>query len=159
MSTCGLIFRRTFTLRRIAVGFCTAVVSASYAQTVYRCETDAQISYSHEPCVGAKAVDTTPTQGLDKSSGKSRKGADVRRAELNKAVGEAMRPLTGLDAEQRVAQQRRFKLPPAAKLECQLLDARLERQATAERTARPERLPDAQQALFESRQRYREMGC
>lgn len=135
------------------------VASASNAQTVYRCEAEGQFSYSHEPCVGAKAIDTTPTQGLDKSSGNSRKGADVRRAELDKAVGEAIRPLTGLNAEQRVKQQRRFKLPPAAKLECNLLDRQLERQAKAELTAKPERLSAAQLALFESRKRYRDLGC
>jgi len=152
-------FRRLITLRRMVLVFCMLAASASNAQTVYRCEAKGQVSYAHEPCVGAKAIDTTPTQGLDKSSGKSRKGAEVRRAELDKVVGEAIRPLTGMDATQRAKHQRRFKLPTAAKLECDLLDNRLERQATAERTARPESLPAAQQALFESRQRYRELGC
>lgn len=32
------------------------------AQTVYRCGSGGRVVYSHEPCVGAKAVDTTPTQ-------------------------------------------------------------------------------------------------
>ena len=63
---------------------CVASVSASHAQTVFRCEVNGRVTYSHEPCVGARRVDTTPKQGLDTSNEKSRKGADVRNAEVNK---------------------------------------------------------------------------
>lgn len=38
---------------------------------------------------------TPPTQGMDKSTGVSRKGKDVQRAELQEAVAAALRPLTG----------------------------------------------------------------
>lgn len=69
------------------------------AQSVYRCETHGRIGYSHEPCVGAKVVDTTPTQGLDKAIGASRKGRDVRREEFKRSLNEAMRPLTGMSHE------------------------------------------------------------
>lgn len=148
------------TLGRLAVLAGALCVSAgSQAQTVYRCEVNGKVAYSHEPCVGAKAVDTTPTQGLDKSSGVSRKGADVRRAEFDKMMGEAFRPITGLDDQQRATLHRRFKLTHAAKAECAWLDTRLESQEAAERTAQPEALKRAQQALFESRQRYRELRC
>lgn len=135
-------------------------VSALHGQTVYRCDVQGKTSYSHEPCVGAKAVDTTPTQGLDKSSGKSRKGADVRKAEFNKAVSDAMRPVTGLDHEQHDTLHRRFKLSHAAKLECAVLDTRLASHAAEERSATsPKDVHTAQQSLFETRKRFRDLRC
>lgn len=153
--------RRARALLRLAVlGFAAACASATQAQTVYRCEAPGKVLYSHEPCVGAKAVDTTPTQGLDKSSGKSRKGADVRRAEVDKAMSEAMRPVTGLDHEQLQTLHRRFKLPHAAKLECAVLDTRLASREADERGANsPRDLQAAQQSLFETRKRFRELRC
>ncbi|WP_322316050.1 DUF4124 domain-containing protein [Hydrogenophaga sp.] len=147
------------TLHRLAVLFVAWCAMAATAQTVYRCEAQGKVGYSHEPCVGAKPVDTTPTQGLDKSSGKSRKGADVRRAETDKMFGEAIRPITGMDQKQRDTLHRRFKLPHAAKLECAVLDSRLTGQEFAERNAAPQSLKAAQQELFESRKRYRELSC
>jgi hypothetical protein len=151
--------RRTITLGRPAALVLALATFAAQAQTVYRCEVKGRITYSHEPCVGARAVDTTPTQGLDKSSGVSRKGADVRRAEVDKVVGDALRPLTGLDDSQRATLHRRFKLPHVAKLECALLDSRLESQEAAERGASPQNLHAAQWDLFQSRTRYRELNC
>ena len=41
-----------------------ACATLSSAQQVYRCESGGHVSYSHEPCLGAQAVDTTPTQRL-----------------------------------------------------------------------------------------------
>ena len=61
---------------------------------VYRCETAGKVSYSDAPCVGAKEIDTTPTQGMDKMTGASRKGADVQRAEHNALMADALKPLT-----------------------------------------------------------------
>lgn len=151
--------RRASTMRRLAVIALAVAASASHAQTVYRCEINGKVAYSHEPCLGAKPVDTTPTQGLDKSSGKSRKGADVRHAEANKVFDDAMRPITGMDEQQRATMHRRFKLPHAAKLECTWLDSRLVSQEADERTASPQNLQAAQLALFESRRRYRELSC
>jgi hypothetical protein len=146
-------------MRRLAVLAVAIAASALHAQTVYRCEAKGKVAYSHEPCVGAKPVDTTPTQGLDKSSGKSRKGADVRRAEADKAFGDAIRPITRMDDQQRETMRRRLKLQHAAKLECTRLDSRLASEEAAERTASPQDLQAAQLALFESRKRYRELTC
>lgn len=153
--------RRANTLRRLAaLAWIGLAASALQAQVVYRCEAKGRVSYSYEPCVGAKPVNTTPTQGLDKSSGVSRKGADVRKAESNKAMGDALRPITGLDDQQRVVLHRRFKLSPEAKQECSLLDARLESQEADERAAtHPQDLQTAQRSLFESRKRFRELRC
>lgn len=153
--------RRANILRRLAVlAWIGLTASALQAQVVYRCEAKGKVSYSHEPCVGARPVNTTPTQGLDKSSGVSRKGADVRNAESNKAMGDAMRPITGLDDQQRLMLHRRFKLPHAAKLECAVLDVRLESQEVDERNAaNPQDLQATERSLFESRKRFRELRC
>lgn len=151
--------RRVNTLSRLAVLALALGADASPAQTVYRCESGNKVSYSHEPCVGAKPVDTTPTQGLDKSTGVSRKGKDVRKAELDKMFGDATRPITGLSDQQRATLHRRFKLPHAAKAECTLLDVRLAGQEADERKAAPKDLAAAQTALFESRKRYRDLRC
>ncbi|SFV00255.1 hypothetical protein SAMN04489707_10692 [Paenacidovorax caeni] len=72
----------------------------AYAQKpVYRCETAGKVSYSDAPCVGAKEIDATPTQGMDKMTGASRKGADVQRAEHNPLMADALKPLTGMSPE------------------------------------------------------------
>lgn len=46
-------------------------------------------------------VDTTPTQGLDKLSGVSRKSPEAQRDEQQKQIIEALYPLTGMTHEQR----------------------------------------------------------
>lgn len=62
-------------MKRLLVVWMLTVPMVALAQkTVYRCESAGKVAYSHEPCVGAREVDTTPTQGLDKMSGHSRKG-------------------------------------------------------------------------------------
>jgi PAS domain-containing protein len=48
------------------------------------------LGYSDAPCVGAKEIDATPTQGMDKMTGVSRKGADVRRDEHNALMADAL---------------------------------------------------------------------
>ncbi len=115
--------------------------------------------YSNEPCLGAQIVDTTPTQGLDKSSGHSRKGADVSRAENRKMMADALKPLTGMDAAQLDTFGRQQKLEPKARQECARLDARLAEQTTSARTADKASVARADAVLFESRERYRELGC
>ncbi|MFC3685042.1 DUF4124 domain-containing protein [Hydrogenophaga luteola] len=129
------------------------------AQSVYRCETNGQVAYSHEPCVGAKVVDTTPTQGLDKSTGVSRKGRDVQREEFKRSINEAMRPLTGMSHEQTKTFERRIKLPASAQSECKVLDMRLPDQEQAVRTSTPAAKAEAEVQLFLSRRRFRELGC
>lgn len=117
------------------------------------------VSYSNEPCIGATVVDTTPTQGLDKSSGVSRKGRDVRREESSRVLNEAMRPLTGLSHEEAKIQQRRFKLPASVELECQWLDVRLPSQEAAVKNADAQNREKAEAQLFLSRSRFRNLGC
>lgn len=126
---------------------------------VYRCESKGAVTYSHEPCMGAQIVDTTPTQGLDKSSGSSRKGADVRQIEQNKAFADALRPILGETAAQREKRHRRFKLPPRDRMECDDLDSRLLRHEAATRSADKAAAAKAEADLFDSRKRYRELRC
>lgn len=129
------------------------------AQTVYKCESKGSITYSHEPCLGAQAVDTTPTQGLDKFTGRSRKGADVRNEEHNKAMADAMKPLLGETPQQRATRIRRFKLSPADRFECENLDGRLVKLEAGTRSADRAAATRAEVNLFESRKRYRELRC
>lgn len=146
----------------LSLAMVACLASAAFtcgAQTVYKCESKGGVTYSHEPCLGASVVDTTPTQGLDKSSGTSRKGADVRQIEQNKAMADALRPIFGETAEQMEKRHRRFKLSPADRMECDNLDARLLQQGAAARRADKAAAARAQTDLFESRKRYRELRC
>lgn len=131
------------------------------SQTVYKCQSKGSVVYSHEPCLGAQAVDTTATQGLDKSSGHSRKGADIQRIEQNKVMADALHPLLGETAPQREVRHRRFKLSPADRSECARLDERLSAQEAAVRKAVTTTLTPgpADATLFETRKRYRELRC
>jgi len=53
----------------------------------------------------------TPNQCIDKMSGQSRKGLDAQRAELNKALDDALKPLTGKSPAEMEALRRRARLP------------------------------------------------
>jgi hypothetical protein len=145
--------------RCLTLGLLGLAASSLSAQTIYKCESKGSVVYSHEPCLGAQIVDTMPTQGLDKSSGKSRKGADVQRIEQNKAMADGLRPIFGETPEQREIRHRRFKLAPADNLECGYLDIRLPSQETAVRDADKGAAVRADAALFESRKRYRDLRC
>jgi hypothetical protein len=139
-----------------AARVCSTVV---LAQAVYRCESNGRVAYSHEPCMGAKRVDTTPTQGLDRFSGSVRRGQDVRREETNRALNEAIRPLTGRSHEEAKVLQRRFKLSPTAQAECRLLDMGLPGQEKALYANDAKSRVESESRLFQSRKRFRELGC
>lgn len=149
----------THAARLATCSFLALTVFTGAAQTVYKCESKGAITYSHEPCIGAQVVDTTPTQGLDKSSGSSRKGADVRQIEQSKAMADALRPIFGETPGQREKRHRRFKLPPGDRMECDDLDSRLLRHETATRGAAKAAAAKAEADLFDSRKRYRELRC
>lgn len=135
---------------------CSTVV---LAQAVYRCESNGRVAYSHEPCVGAKRVDTTPTQGLNQWTGVVRKGPDVRREETSRALNEAVRPLTGRSHEQAKVLEGRFKLPASAQAECRLLDVSLPVQDKAARSHGEKTRSDSEASLYRSRKRFHELGC
>lgn len=125
------------------------LLGQSFAQApVYRCESAGKVAYSNEPCLGAKIVDTTPTQGLDRTSGTVRKGTDVRRDETNKQLSDAMRPLFNETPEERKRRHHRAKLSESVRAECLALDPQI--------GGNPR---DHESALLRNRQRYRELGC
>jgi len=128
-------------------------------RTVFKCEEAGKVTYSDAPCLGAQKVDVEPTRGLNESSGTERVGKDVSGERLNEAVAGATRPITGMTAEERAVNHRRFTLSPAAKAECALLDRRLVNLETAERESVGAEKADSQKQLFESRLRARDIGC
>ena len=100
-------------LKIATLSACLLISSSVLAQkAVYRCETAGKVSYSHEPCLGAKEIDATPTQGMDKMTGQSRKGRDVLRHEQDGVMADALKPLTGMTPDQYRVYKQRFKLSP-----------------------------------------------
>lgn len=142
-----------------AVVLLTAISSVQ-AQSVYKCTSpNGAVSYSHAPCLGAEVVDARPTQGLDRSSGHSRKGADVRRDEMDGAMADALKPLLGETKEQYQKRHRRAKLTAAAQAECALMDRQLVSGEAAARQASPKERPQAEVQLLNMRQRAFELRC
>jgi hypothetical protein len=143
----------------LVLGCFLMVPTISSAQAVYKCVSKGSVVYSHEPCVGATVVDTTPTQGLDKWTGQSRKSTDVVRTEQNKAFADALKPLLNETPEQRDKRHRRAKLAPAERLECEKLDPAIEAGAGASGLKPGAPAGPSEQELFEKRRRYRELRC
>ena len=149
-----------FSNRRIVLGTLLAVAAlAVQAQPVYKCQSIGSVGYSNEPCLGGRLVDTTPTQGLDKSSGRSLKGADVSRSEGRKAFADAVKPITGMDAAQLAQAGKRQKLETNAQRECAVLDSQLPAQEIDARATDKSVAARAEIELFESRKRFRDFGC
>lgn len=121
------------------------------SQPTYKCVTAGKVAYSDEPCVGATVVDTTPTQGLDKITGTSKKGADVQKIEFNKAMAEALKPVFNETPDQGSQRHKRSKLPENDKLEC----ARLEREIQGKRVMDT----SEQVTLYQARKRYKDLRC
>jgi hypothetical protein len=129
-----------------AAGCCQA-----QSQPTYKCVTAGKVAYSDEPCIGATVVDTTPTQGLDKITGTSKKGADVQKIEFNKAMAEALKPVFNETPDQRSQRHKRSKLLEIDKLEC----ARLEGEIQGKRVMDTRE----QVALYQARKRYKDLKC
>lgn len=142
----------------LAIMVLMLLATAASAQ-VYRCEHGGKVSYSDEPCVGAKVVDATPTQGMDKMTGSTRKGADVLRDENRKAVDAALQPLTGLDHEQMNVERKRHKLSAADKITCRNLDRQLpELEARTARSAASQK-QEADTDLYKARKTFFALKC
>jgi hypothetical protein len=137
------------------------------SRTVFKCQVQGKVAYSDQPCLGAQRIDVEPTRGLDKSSGQTKTGADVRNERFSEQVAEAIRPLTGMDAAQYAIEKRRIKLPASAKAECARLDRSIavdeatERQAQRSADRSPERaaLPELQRRLLAQRVQQRSLVC
>ena len=129
------------------------------SRTAYRCEIQGKIQYSDQPCLGAKRVDLEPTRGLNKSSGTERVGKDVQHERFQEGFAEAVRPLTGLDAERFKVQVHRHKLSPEAKRECAALDRAIPRQEALPKASDGATQIRNEQTLFQMRARFVKLGC
>lgn len=133
---------------------------AAHAQKpVYRCESGGRVSYSDEPCVGAREIDATPTMGMAKMTGITRKGADVRREEHDAAMANALKPLTGMTPDQYRVYKRRFKLSPTDRMECARLDSSLpglKQRATSTPTSDK---AAAEVELYKARKLFNDLNC
>ena len=129
-------------------------------RTVYKCVQGKKVTYTDDPCLAATEVDVTPTRGLDRSSGVSRQGQDVRREHFREQLATAVRPLTGMNAEQLDTASRRQRLMPEARLACGQLDQQLVTARRQEATAASGvPMAQAQQNLLGLRKQFRELKC
>lgn len=142
----------------LAIAF-AACANLSPAQQVYRCESGGHISYSHEPCLGAQAVDTTPTQGMNKMTGITKKGADVQRDENRRLLNGIASQITGLSPETHARLGQRHKLSRSAQLECSAWDLRLPALEQAASQASPAKKAQADSDLFQARLAFRDLRC
>ena len=146
---------RTFVLASLLI----STVCAAAAPTVYRCETNGRVNYSDEPCVGAKVIDVTPTQGADKMTGRSSKGQEVQREEFHSTLDNATRPLHGLSHDEMGIRRRRYKLSSAEQLQCATLDQQLPAlEEKASKTAGAAK-GQADVALYQARKRAFDLKC
>lgn len=129
------------------------------SRTMYKCTNDKVVSYSDQPCLGAKKLVVVPTRGVNKLSGKERIGPDVAREQHREMFAEAIRPLTGMSTAQYELFHRRYRLGAAAHAECNQLDPVLLKTEQAEAAADRSARPAVQQRLFVLRKRYTELGC
>lgn len=129
------------------------------SREVYRCELDGQVSYSNTPCLGARRVDVEPTRGLNKSSGKDRTGADVRKERNNEMMADALRPVFGESATQRARRHHRARLDPIARAACERLDASLPPLEHKQNQVAKADLSRADERLLIERQQFQRLGC
>lgn len=148
-------FRWLFAL----LGLLSFSFHAHAQKPVYRCEAAGKVSYSDAPCVGAREIDATPTQGIDKMTGASRKGADVRRDEHNAVMANALKPLTGMSADQYRAHKHRFKFSPGDKEECARLDTQLPELKQRAATALSSEKANADVVLYKARKQFNDLNC
>lgn len=129
------------------------------SRTVYKCTVDGKTLYSDSPCLGAERLEIEPTRGLDKSSGRSRIGGEVRREKHREDMADALRPITGMSTKQFDQYGKRSQLSPESQRECRNLDiAAHTTESEEKRVSKPE-LPSVQKRLLVIRQRLRELGC
>lgn len=129
------------------------------APPVYRCEANGRVAYSDAPCVGAKLVDATPTQGMDKMTGQSRKGKDVQTVEMNTAFDRAVQPVTGRTHEEMDVMRRRFKLSGQEQAECKSLDGKLPGLEANVAGASGSTKARADVELYKARKRFFDLKC
>lgn len=130
----------------------------SVSRTVYKCESGGKVVYSDEPCAAAKKIEIEPTRGLT-TTGKERPGADVRNEVFREQLGEAVRPVTGMDSKQFEVAGKRVRLSAEAQSECRALDVSMQRAEAMEQRAKGVELAGIQADLLRQRKRFRALRC
>lgn len=129
------------------------------AQQVYRCDTGGKVAYSDAPCVGAKVIDATPTQGMDKMTGQSRKGREVRRDEFNREFDQALRPWHGRSHDEMNTLRKRVYLPTRDQQRCTQLDRLVPALEVEAATAKGEGRARADVDLYNARKQFFDLKC
>jgi len=127
--------------------------------TAFKCEKDGKVAYSDVPCLGGERLEVKPTRGLNKMSGATRVGADVRAERLNEQMADALHPVFGETPEQRAKRLRRARLAPAAQRHCRALDSGIEDAEGLEKKTSGSARADVQVGLYRLRQQYSDLGC
>ena len=117
------------------------------------------MTYSDEPCIDAKRIELEPTRGLNKSSGTERVGRDVRNERFQETFAEAVKPVTGMSADQLKVEIRRQPLSQQAHAECRQLDRAIPMAEDAKRSASNTSRLQRQTELLALRKRFKELRC
>ncbi|MDB5960699.1 MAG: hypothetical protein JWP59_1993 [Massilia sp.] len=129
------------------------------SRTIYKCEQGEKVSYSDEPCVGAKALDIVVPRGLDKLSGQRRTGDDVLNEVRHEQFANALQPISGMTPEQLATATRRRRLSNPAQLLCRQLDQALPQAEAREPGLTGEALRQVQLSLYDMRKQYKLIDC
>lgn len=115
--------------------------------------------YSDAACVGAKVIDATPTQGMDKMTGRTRKGKEVQRDEFNRQFDKALRPLHGKSHEEMNSARRRVYLPAQEQARCARLDDLLPSLEGDTKRAEGAAKAKADVGLYQARKQFFDLKC
>ncbi|WP_051953904.1 DUF4124 domain-containing protein [Xenophilus azovorans] len=147
-----------FAIPSVSLALALAALPAA-GQQVYRCESGGKVAYSDAPCIGAKVIDATPTQGMDKMAGRSRKGREVQRSEMNRQFDEALHPLHGRSHEEMNVLRKRVYLSGRDRQQCVRLDGLLPTlEADAARATGPAKAR-ADVDLYKARKQFFDLKC
>lgn len=150
---------KSLAMRAGLLALCVGAALEVPAQTtVYKCEKDGKVTYTDEPCLQAKKVDVTPTQGLDSWTGARRTGADVQRAQRRDQMADALRPL-GVTRESFARDHKRARMTPVERAECAALDTSLPALERREAATSKEEKSQAQADLLKARKRFKHLAC
>jgi len=143
----------------LVISLITLSHAAFAAPPVYRCDSAGKVSYSDRPCLGAQVVDATPTQGMDKMTGRSRKGRDVQIVEISAMFDKNVQPVTGRTHEEMNVLRHRIKLSPQDQSACSRLDDELPDLEAHAATATGAAKGRADVELFQARKRFFDLHC
>ncbi len=134
------------------------------SRQVFRCERNGKVTYTDEPCIGATEVDVTPTKGMETHQGANQRNPEYmnkRAAEMRReGIANALQPITGMDQATLERSQRRMRLAPAVREECDELDRSLSRlQQGVQRQTDAASETKRQRELFEARKRFKDLKC